>query len=412
MHVAMGNFRRVLSLPGVRTLLALMFASRIPVAATNMVLTLHVVLTLHRDYGAAGLVGAAGTVGVAIGAPIAGRLVDAVGLRKMVIITTATYGAYWLTAWRLPYPTLLVASFVGGVFALPVMSVGRQALAALVPEEHRRAAFSLDSISLEMSFMVGPTVGVLIATRASTTAAVISVGAMLVASGIALFVVNPPVRGEHDVPEPDGVRPPRRQWLRGPMLLAMAAGAGAVFVLGGTEVTMVAALRGVGEVSWTGVVTISMCVASVAGGVVYGALRRTPGPLVLLGLLGVLVIPVGLAGGQWWALCLALVPTNLLCAPTLTSTADRVSRAAPASVRGEAMGLHSSALTVGMALGSPVVGTVVDHWGPGGGFAAAGIGGILVAVLALPLARNRPARAGVDAAKRNTVDQKIEHVIP
>src|SRR6266568_343869 len=260
--MTMGNYRRVLSLPGVRTLLVLMFASRIPVAATNMVLTLHVVLTLHRDYGAAGLVGAAGTVGIAIGAPLAGRLVDAIGLRKMVTITTATYGAYWLSAWLLPYPALLVVSFVGGVFALPVMSVGRQALAALVPPEHRKAAFSLDSISLEMSFMVGPAVGVLIATKVSTTVAVIAVGTMLVLAGIALYAVNPPVRGAHDEPETDGGRPPRRQWLRAPALAALAAGCGAVFVLAGTEVTMVAALRGVGEVSWTGVLTISMCVAS------------------------------------------------------------------------------------------------------------------------------------------------------
>jgi MFS family permease len=354
-----------------------------------MVLTLHVVLTLHRDYGAAGLVGAAGTIGAAIGAPLAGRLVDAVGLRKTVIITTVTYGTYWVTAWLLPYPELLVASFVGGVFALPVMSVGRQAMTALVPTEHRRAAFSLDSVSLEMTFMVGPAVGVLIATKVSTTVAMIAVGGMLVVAGVALFVVNPPVRGAHDEPTLHGVRPPRRQWLRGPMLVALAAGAGAVFVLAGTEVTMVAALRGVGEVGWTGVVTIAACLASAAGGVVYGALRRTPGPLVLLALLGLLVVPAGLAGGQWWVLCLVLAPTSLMCAPTLSSTTDLVSRAAPAAVRGEAMGMQSSALTLGMALGAPVIGTVVDHWGPAGGFAAAGVGGILVAAVVLPLTRRR-----------------------
>src|ERR1700749_1739084 len=129
--VALGNYRRVLALPGVGTLLALMFAARIPMSATSMVLTLHVVLTLHRSYGAAGLVGAAGTIGIAIGAPLTGRLGDGWGLRGMV--------------------------------GVPVMSVGRQALAALVSEEHRKAAFSLDSISVEMSFMVGPAVAVLVA---------------------------------------------------------------------------------------------------------------------------------------------------------------------------------------------------------------------------------------------------------
>ncbi|HEX4703389.1 MAG TPA: MFS transporter [Pseudonocardiaceae bacterium] len=387
MAVAMGKYRRVLTLPGVATLLGLMFAARIPVTATNMVLTLHVVLTLHRSYGSAGLVGAVGTVGIAVGAPLVGRAVDGFGLRKIVVFTTLGYGTYWLTAWLLPYGWLLVMSFVGGVVALPVMSVGRQALAALVPAEHRRTAFSLDSISVEMSFMVGPALGVLIATKVSTPAAVLSVGAMIVAAGIAVYLVNPPVRGEHDEPETDEVRPPRRQWLRAPLLAALTVAAGAVFVLAGTEVAMVAALRQDGQVSWTGVVTIAMCVASAVGGAVYGGLRRAPGTLVLMSLLGLLVVPVGLAGGQWWLLCLALVPSSVMCAPTLTSTADRISQLAPASVRGEAMGLLSSAFTLGAALGFPVVGVVVDHLGPGGGFAAAGVGGILVALVAIPLAR-------------------------
>jgi MFS family permease len=394
-RVALGKYREVLRLPGVGMLLVLMSIARIPVSAISMVLTLHVVLTLHHSYGAAGLVGAAGTVGVAIGAPLAGRLVDSWGLRGTVVVTAIAEGVYWLNAWRLDYGWLLVLSFVGGLLELPVMSIGRQAMAALVPPQHRRAAFSLDSISLELSFMVGPAVAVLVATRASTSVAMVSLGCLILASGVALFVVNPPVHGEHDKDEPAGVRPPRRVWLRPPLLVVLAAALGAVFVLAGIEVAMVAALRGVGEIGWTGVVTITMCAASMIGGVVYGALRHSPGPLLLMVGLAVLAIPVGLAGGQWWVLALALVPTNLLCAPTLAATGDEVSRLAPAAVRGEAMGLQSSALTLGGALGSPVIGTVVDHFGAVGGFAAAGLGGLLIAVLAFPLTRRRsPVVAG------------------
>jgi predicted MFS family arabinose efflux permease len=387
--MALGDYRRVLALPGVRTLLLLMFAARIPPSATSMVLTLHVVLTLHRSYGAAGLVGAAGTIGIALGAPLSGRLVDGWGLRGVVVVTALAESAYWLTAWRLPYTMLLVLSFVGGLIELPVMSVGRQAIAALVPPEHRKAAYSLDSISVEMSFMVGPALGVLVATRVSTVAAVIMIGCMVLAAGLALFLVNPPVRGAHDVYEPASRRPPRRQWLRPGLLAVLLISFGAVFVLAGMEVTTVAALRGTGEVSWTGVVTIAMCVASAVGGVIYGALRRAPNVLVLMSLLSALTIPVALAGGQWWVLALVLVPTNLMCAPTLAATGDSVSRLAPVAVRGEATGLHSSALTLGAAFGSPVIGTVVDQFGPSGGFVAAGLGGLLVALLALPLARHR-----------------------
>lgn len=391
--MALGNYRRVLALPGVRTLLLLMFAARIPPAAASMTLTLHVVLTLHRSYGAAGLVGAAATIGIAIGAPLTGRLVDGFGLRGMVIVTGLCEGTYWLAAGHLPYPALLVLSFVGGVLELPVMSVGRQAIAALVPPEHRKAAYSLDSISVEMSFMVGPAVGVLVATKISTVAALVMIGGMVLAAGVALLVVNPPVRGVHDLDDPSAPRPPRRQWLRPGLLAVLLVSCGAVFVLAGIEVTAVAALRGTGEVGWTGVVTIAMCVASAVGGVVYGALRRAPGPLVLMCLLSVLAIPVALAGGQWWVLALALVPTNVMCAPTLAATGDSVARLVPASVRGEATGLHSSALTLGAAFGSPIIGTVVDNFGSSGGFVAAGLGGLLVALLALPLTRRPPSIA-------------------
>lgn len=392
--VALGNYRRVLALPGVRALLLLMFAARIPASATSMVLTLHVVLTLHRSYGAAGLVGAAGTVGVAIGATLSGRLVDRVGLRPTITITALGEGVYWLTAWRLDYGMLLVLSVIGGLFALPAMSVGRQAMAALVPPEHRKAAFSLDSISVEMSFMVGPALAVLVATRVSTTAALLMVGAMVVAAGAAILLVNPPIRGAHD--EPDlvtGVRPPRSQWLRPVLVGMLIASCGAVFVLAGAEVVTVAALRGAGEVSWTGIVTIAMCLQSATGGIIYGGLRKPPGPLVLMGLLGLLTIPVGLAGGQWWVLILALAPCSVMCAPSLAASGDTVARLAPASVRGEAMGLHSSALTLGAAIGSPIIGTVVDHFGTVAGFAGAGLGGVLLTVVAWPLMRDRGVRA-------------------
>ncbi|WP_220447530.1 MFS transporter [Nonomuraea diastatica] len=70
-----------------------------------------------------------------------------------------------------------------------------------------------------------------------------------------------------------------------------------------------------------------------------------------------------------------------------------MSRLAPASVRGEATGLHSSAASAGFALGSPVVGVAIDASGPAGGFAAAGLAGLLAAVTGYLLSRRSPAPA-------------------
>ena len=379
----LGNYRRVLLIPGMRRLLLIMFVARIPVTAVSMVLTLHVVLRLGHGYAAAGLVGAAGTVGLSIGAPFAGRITDRFGLRTTVLITTIGYGAYWLTAWLLPYPALLAATFLGGLLALPVMSIGRQSVAALVPAEHRRAAYSLDSISVELSYMAGPALGVLVATRVSTVVAVIALGATMIVAGIAIYLVNPPIRAGHEEAEPDTPRPARRDWLDRRMLAILAIACAAVFTLAATEVVMVAALRGAGQVGLTGAVIAVWCLASVAGGVVYGALRRGPAPLLLMLALAVLTLPVALVGNQWWALCLALFPSGMMCAPTLAGTGDEISRLAPPVVRGEAMGLQSSAITLGSGLGAPLVGLVVDRLGVGWGFVASGLGGLLIAGYAI-----------------------------
>jgi sugar phosphate permease len=83
--------------------------------------------------------------------------------------------------------------------------------------------------------------------------------------------------------------------------------------------------------------------------------------------------------------------SGLFCAPTITATVDDLSRCVPASVRGEAIGWHGSALTFGSALGAPLIGTGVDAGGWSWGFALAGAAGLIIAVPGLVLVRRRPA---------------------
>ncbi|MFI7430399.1 MFS transporter [Micromonospora sp. NPDC049836] len=386
-------YREALALPGLRSLLLISVLARIPLTATGVTLTFHVLLDLGRGYGAAGLVGAASTVGNAIGAPLLGRLVDRRGLRPVLVLTTVAEGVFWTSAPTLPYPVLLPAAFVAGLVALPVFSVVRQSVAALVPAERRRPAYALDSMSVELSFMVGPALAVALAAAVSPRVTMWAVGAGIVASGIGFWLLDPPTRSA-DEPAGPHRRVPRREWVTPRLLAVLAVSLATTLVLGGTDVAVVAVLRAGGEVSWTGVVLAGWAVASLVGGFAYGALTRSPSPLVLMAALSLATIPVGLGGAHWWLLCLALVPAGALCAPTIASTADAVSRLAPAAVRGEAMGLHGSAVTVGIALGAPLAGAVIDASAPMWGFVVTGAIGLLVALVVLPVAlghRREPA---------------------
>jgi len=399
--VTVEPYRRVLAISGVRRLTVLAVLARIPITATGIVLTLHVVLTLGHGYGAAGLVGGASTMASALGAPWLGRIVDRRGLRPMLVMAIVAEALFWFSAPWLPYPALLAAACVAGLFTLPVFSVVRQSLAALVPEDQRRAAYSLDSMSIELSYMVGPMVGVLVATQVSTTTAMIGCGAAIVTSGVALYVVNPPVKSErHSAAAATAV--PWRSWLTPQLASVMIMTAGATMVLAGTDLAVVGALQSAGQTSWIGLVVAVWCLASLVGGFIYGALPRAVPPLVLTALLGALTVPVGL-GTTWWSLSLMIVPAGLLCAPTLAAVADSMSRLAPESVRGLAMGLLSSSITVGFAVGAPLAGAVIDASAPPIAFVVAGLTGVAMAAVAWVVGRSRlwaqaPAAADSSAA--------------
>ncbi|ROP39062.1 MFS transporter [Saccharothrix texasensis] len=382
------HYLAVLRTPRVPGFMLLMLLARVPPTAAGMTITMHVLLALDRGYGAAGLVGAVSTVGIALGSPLMGHLVDRRGLRAMLVLSMVTEGVFWFVAPLLSYEVLLVTCFVTGITVMPVMSLGRQILTALVPEDRRRTALAMDSMAVELSFMAGPALGVALTTQASSRTAMWSIGASMVLIGAILYAVNPPVRHEG---ETTGARVSRREWLDGRLLGVLISAGGATFVLSGVEVSVVASMRGLGLTGWTGAMVVVMCVASLAGGFLYGGLTRVPPLWALMGGMGVLAVPIGLFGWSPWWLALALVPTNFLCAPTITATGELITKHAPASARGVAMGLQSSAFTLGVALGAPVTGFVIDHSSPAWGFAVAGVGAVVIAAGTVVLGRRTAA---------------------
>jgi MFS family permease len=382
-------YRRVLAIPGTKSLLLVGAIGRIPVIAVALTLTLYVVGDLRLGFLSAGLVGAASTAGQAAGAPFAGRFVDRYGVRPVVAVTTCAQLVFWSSAGSLPYEVLLGGAFVDGVLMLPVFSIIRQCLAVVVPAERRRTAFTLDSMLVEVSAMIGPTAAVAATTAIGGGATMALVGLGMAGSGVALFVVNPPTRAAHGS-RADWTAPPRRQWVTPSLFTLLTVTFAVAFMLTAIQLNLVAALKADAAARWTGLAVAFFGLSSMAGGFAYGALSRAFSPLLLTGCLAALTAPAGLVG-SWQLLTLALVPAGLLAAPAMTATIDALSHRVPAAARGEAVGLHSTALTLGLAAAGPITGYLIDGWGTHWSFAVTGLACLLLMMVNIPLWRRSKA---------------------
>lgn len=397
--MSISPYRNVLSNRTARQVLLLGFMLRIPIFSAGVILTLHVVQTLGRSYTDAGFVAATATLAIAISGPWRGRLLDRLGLRRVVLPSLVISAACWSIAPFTGYWMLLALAAIGGLFVVPTFSIMRQAIIAAVPDEQRRTALSVDGIVLELSFMVGPLVSVWLASVFSTRWVLFGVEMAGVLFGIVLWWANPALRSAAAEADASAEVIPRRAWFFGMFLAICAAAAGSTIVLNGSDVAIVAAMRDFGEVSHLGFVLLFWSLGSVIGGLVYGGMNRPISPFLLLLGLAATTIPMGFATSSVQLAALGVL-SGIFCAPTITSTVDAVSRVVPASARGEAMGWHGSFMTAGGALGAPLGGVAIDHWGFTGGFVLVSCVGILIAVVGgfVVLGRRRLSRSDLTLA--------------
>jgi MFS family permease len=250
-------------------------------------------------------------------------------------------------------------------------------------------------MSVEVSYSIGPALGVVAVTRLGSSTAMLLLGVSLAAAGLGLFLIDP-VTSAHDqrsAPSDDEVAAASTRFgLSAVAVAALVATFGATVALAGADISFTASMRAFGHIGLLGLVIAVWCLASLIGGFAYGTMSRRRDPLLLLVLLAGLTVLLALAH-SWWALLLLAIPSGFFCAPLLSSTAEVMARATPAASRGRALGIHTSALTLGSALGAPLAGAAIDRWTPAAGFVAVGVAGTLLALVALAVVRLRPRSA-------------------
>ena len=390
----MRGYRDVIAIREVWTTLLLSALIRIPIFSLGIVMSVHVVSSLHLDYVRAGAVTTVVTVATMISGPWRGSMVDHKGLLRTMlpslIITTITWG---LSPW-LGYFPLLVLCAIGGLWNYPIFTIPRQVLMVAVPTSRRRAALSLDSVSVEICYMIGPTVAIIAATTVGTRITITACGFIAAIGAAGLMILDPATTEPSAVdPVPPAthtpasaapvVEAPRNRklaWLSPRSASILLAVIATGFCLGGIELTTVAAMRSMGRPEMIGWVLAASGLGSAIGGVLYGALPRGASTALLLVFLGALTALPALSSGPGSAAILLFLG-GVFCAPTITSSIDALTDLVPADSRGTIIGWQGSCLNGGTAMTAPLIGAIMDSHGWQWGFLVAGIASAVVGAI-------------------------------
>lgn len=374
-------------IPDVRRILVLGLFLRIPMPASAVIVTLHVVGPLDRSYAEAGLVSTALAIAMAISAPWLGRLLDRLGLRRTLLLPLAVLPIAWSIAPWVGYLPLLALVAVAGLFTVPSFSIVRQVMLRSVGPGKRTAALSADAIMTELGFMAGPVLGVLGASYFGTAWALLMIQWLGIVAAVVLWLLNPSItEGSSAIPSDavpsDAGAPARRfrppSWLSPGVALLLAGTFTASLILIAEDLGTVAAMRDFDRTPLLGLVMAIWALGSLLGALIYGALNSHPPTSVMLVLLGATTVLTAFAWDPISFTALLLL-SGFFCAPTLTAALEAITRHVPSSVRGEVMGWHGSAITLGSAVGAPAAGFAIDLIGWPGGFVLGGGLGLVIA---------------------------------
>jgi MFS family permease len=377
------GIRALQGAPGATRLLVVSLLARIPLAALGVVLLVHA-RELTGSYAAAGVVTGAYAVAFAASGPLLGRLVDRRGQAR-VLIPAGAVSAMALTALAV-LPADVGVLGLAGVAALAGASTPPlgPALRALWPRlldgrERVHAAYALESGLLELTYILGPPL-LLVVAAWSSRAAIEVCGVLLLAGSVA-FALQPAPRAWRGGPAHH--RAPgsalRAPGLRTLALATLLVGA----LLGAVEVAVTATAAEVGSTGLTGLLLGLWGLGSLVGGLAaaHRGPARDPGRalVVLAAALAVAHVPLALAGAHLVALGALLVLAGAVVAPVFAAMHGMIDAVARRGTTTEAFAWVTTSIGGGIAIGAPLAGWLTDAVGPSAGFMAAAAAGMLAA---------------------------------
>ena len=370
------SYSTILTRSGARSFTSAGLIARFPMSMVG-ISTILAVEELYGSYTAAGLVSAASFVAMAVGAPILARCVDRFGqsrimLPAIVISSTSLAGLVAAASAHMRLGVLTVlATLAGGLTGSMGSLVRARWTAMLTRPEDVHAAFSLEAALDEVAFILGPVLATALCTTSvlPVTSGWLTCLAMQLVGGLWFLSqrATEPAAHPHRPQQAAHDSADHRPVLRYGAVVAAAV----VFLLlgamfGANDVAAVAFATEAGRKSASGLVLAVWGVGSFAAALLYGS--RTWGwPLWKQLLAGTMALAVGtstfsLAPNLVVLSVLALL-TGLAIAPTLTSGNNIVQVTVAPSQLTEGLAWVSTALNVGVSVGSLLAGQAADAGG-------------------------------------------------
>jgi MFS family permease len=364
---ARARYARILRTPHVLRLMSAALVARLPIGIDSLA----IVLFLRQEtgsYAAAGAVSAAFALGGGAGAPLLGRLIDRFGqgpvLVPLALAHAAGLGAVvWLTVLGAPVAVLALVALGAGLAIPPISATMRPLFGPLLSREPGLlpTAYALDSVLIELVFVVGPLLTAL-ATALLSPAAALGLSAALVVAGTLTFASSPPSRAWRPDRSEAGhgwMGALRSRGLRTVVLATVPLG----FCFGAMEVTLPAFSEAEASRAWAGVLLAVWSLGSAAGGLWYGAraegLRLGPTYVRLVAFVPLTFLPLAATPSIAVMPILCLI-AGVAIAPVLAAGNQLAGDVAPPGAVTEAYAWPITALVAGIAAGNAAAGGLVE----------------------------------------------------
>ncbi|MFC6884640.1 MULTISPECIES: MFS transporter [Actinomadura] len=362
-------YRDLFAVPGARSFVAAGFVGRMSMSMVGIGIVL-LVSAVTGSYGIAGAVAATLSLSYAAGSPLSARFADRYGQHRVlvpVVLANAVSFTVLISFAQagLPVWTLFPVAAAAGLSQVSLGAWVRARWTHALRDNPARlgTAFSFESVVDEAIFVTGPLVVTALATGVHPAAGLAVPAVCTLVGGLA-FAAQ---RGTEPPPRP---REPGAggSALRNPGVLVMTP----VFlmmgvVFGAIDVSGIAFAEDQGHKGLAGVLLGCYAFGSGAAALWYGA-RNWRAPLSRRFLVGLFLLMAGLVPpvlvDDLWLMMFVVFFSGLSIAPTGIAGYGLIQRIVPPRQLTEGLAMVSTAVGVGVALGSSLAGRLVDAFGP------------------------------------------------